>query len=375
MKYILVVIIIFGSSLMPDNKLSAQIEKIYFLKGKVGERDMAIKMLIYDEVSERHITYFFMDDKRDKFLKGKVDGNFWFFSSGGEENESSRHGITLKIRPGADGDWSGTWTEGGKSFDINLKKIVHDSISSEFDHLQYIKEQDPYQRYKLSGISFRKTKSKKYTRELMCDWYEERESGITFFRLRSIKNEINLISINAALETINLSAVQSYFSLSQNRIDSKIKTTISYLSNELLSFTIVSENTYSNLKTSQTRQPYNYDIKEARPIDLEYLLKFDPEDKKINTEDLEKLYKYRKEVFAPKLIELLNSLYPEKMKNAPCNLNEVDRWVFPAWSLTKKGISFGSFIADVCNVQEWAVLSYEILNPFLQPKYSLEAKK
>jgi len=375
MKHILVVMIFLGSSLIPGNKLLAQIEKIYFLKGKVGKRDMAIKMVVYDDVSERHITYFFMDDKGDKLLKGKFDGNFWVFSSSGEENDPSRYGIMLKIRTSADGAWSGTWSEGGKSVAINLKKIVPDSIPSEFNYLQYVKEQDPYQRYKLSGISFHKKRSKKYTKELMCDWYEERESGITFFRLRSIKNKINLVPINAALETVNLSAVQSYFSLNQNRIDSKIKTTISYLSNELLSFKIVSENTYSNLKTLQTRQPYNYDIKEAMPVDLECLLRFDPEDKKINNEDLEKLYKYRKEVFAPKLFELLTSLYPEKMKSDECDLNKVERWVFPAWSLTKKGISFGFFTADVCDVQDWAILPYEVLKQFIQPKYLLQASK
>jgi len=94
-------------------------------------------------------------------------------------------------------------------------------------------------------------------------------------------------------------------------------------------------------------------------------------DKKPSTSDVQKIYEYRKYVFAPKIFSMLKTLYPDKMKNTVCGLNKVDTWAVPAYAVTKKGLLVGFFPSGNCSILDWAIIPYKSLTPYLEKKYSL----
>ncbi len=70
---------------------------------------------------------------------------------------------------------------------------------------------------------------------------------------------------------------------------------------------------------------------------------------------------------------MLKTLYPDKMKNTLCELNKVETWVIPAYALTKKGLLFGFFPSGNCSIQDWAIIPFKNITPYLEKKYSLNA--
>lgn len=350
------------------------VEKMYFLKGKVGENEIVLRMLCYDEMPTRFVHYFFLNDKKDHYLVGRQKDKFWNFTPGekGGGNSIKQSGV-LNIAENKNGLWNGTWTDSsGKTWNLILSAIIADSIHSNFSQLLFIKELDPYESYRLSTISFSKTKSEKRTDGLYCDWYQEKESGISFFRLRSTNKMRNADSVNSALETTHLSLVERYFQYVPQKTTTKVETALRYLTNELVSFRIVSTTSFSETKTSQVRELFTLDVESGQPVALEDILWFDKTAAKPPADDLYKIYKYRKNVFAPNVFALLRELYPLEMKNDSCGINKEETWTLPEWNLTSKGIALSFRTPEQCGVESWAVIPYKKLEPFMEKKYRLQ---
>lgn len=373
MKRITALVLVFlAFSFTKSGELLAHVEKTYYLKGEVGERNIAIKMLCYDESPIRYIYYFFEDAKKDRFLAGKLKDKLWTFKPEvpqGKYNVKPESALTIEETK--NGVWKGTWTDStGKVWDLVLRPIIADSISPKFSYLPFVIELDPYESYRLSTINFSKTRTEKLTPELWCDWYLEKESRISFFRLRSNNSRLKTDSINASLETINLSLIQKHFAFKPEKTDTKVETNLLYLTDELVSFKILSTITFSALKTSQERESFTFDIQSGQQINLEDIVWFDKANSRPPSDDLYKIYKYRKSIFAPKIFTLLQELYPDKMKSDSCGLNKVETWALLSWNLTKKGIVFSTF--NHCNDLDWAVIPFEKLTPFMEKKYHLK---
>jgi|GEM_PF-1003576 len=375
MKYIFISLIIVLSCL-PAAKVLAHVERTFYLQGKLGKRAVAIKMLCYDEMPIRHIHYFFQDDKRDRYLVGKLMAGYWHFEA--EENETkvvSGQG-NLRIIETENKNWKGTWSDSsGKRYDIILTPLLPDSTSSQNGDIPFAKEMDPYEAYRISTIGFEKIKSEKVTKELQCDWYSEKETGTIFFRLHSAKENINTDSINATLKSMNLALVTEKFKYKPDRIAIKNETTILYLTDELLSLQILATTTTTSGKTVQTKQLITLDIKNGEEVNLEDLIWFDNKENKPPANDLFKIYQYRKKFFAHKIFGLLNDLYPTQMKTDVCGINQVDTWILPVWALTHTGITFSFRASEQCDIIDWAVIPYHKLEPFMEKQYHLRGLK
>jgi hypothetical protein len=376
-KHTLVTVLaFFAVSFTRSGELSAHVEQTYYLQGKIGQRAIAIKMLCYDEMPVRQVYYFFQDAKKDHFLTGKLKDGVWnFIAEAQQEKAGARPEIALNIRENKKGIWTGTWTDSiGKSTDIVLNPMQPDSISSKFSYLTFVKELDPYESYRLSQVAFTKTNTEKRTKDLMCDWYIEKESGVSFFRLRSSNKKLNTNNINAALETTHLSLVQKYFAFQREKVDTKVETSLTYLSNELVSFKVLSMSILKSSKSVTNRELFTLDVNSGQPANLEDIIWLDSAASKPPMDDLYKIYKYRKSVFAPKVFQLLQKLYPAKMKLDSCHINKVDSWILPAWMLTNNGIALSFQTPDDCNALNWAIIPYKNVGPFMQGKYHLKSK-
>lgn len=376
-KVFVLILVSIGMTLLPVNKLHAHVEKTYFLKGKVGTRDLAIKMQCYDEMPTRKIHYFFQDNKQDRYMTGYFMLGFWRFVSGETDVKGNlKHEGTLDIVENTHGVWKGKWTDGlGNDFDVVLSPILADSMPSQFGDLLFIKEMDAYEAYRLSDIKLVKIKTEKLTKELEANWYLEEESGISFFRIRSVNDHINTDNINATLKNINLSMLQAHFRYDPTRTAEKVGTTFQYISDELISIQIISTVAYAANIPLQTQQLVTLDIKTGEQANLEDIVWFDEKETAPEPSNLYGIFKYRKRVFAPKIFSLLQQIYPNEMMSDSCGINNVETWVLPVWNLTNKGILFSFRPSEHCNLIDWAIVPYEKLKPFIGKKYHLLTKK
>jgi hypothetical protein len=376
MKYILVfVLAYFAPSLMKSGELMAHISKIIYLQGKVGERTLVIKMMCFDESPVRDMTYFFDDAKKDCFFKGRIMGNAWrFYSEPVAANQAPENKEELLIGESKGGLWKGYWLDSaGKKTNLILNPIS--SIpASKFNYFSQMNDLDSYDAYKISKINLTKGKIGQKLKNVSIDWFLEKESGISFFRLRSLNKKLKVDSLNVALETMHLALIQNYFHLRPDRKEVNVSAEILYLTKDLISFKIISNSVFKAQNPSKSQQLVTLDIQTGRQIDLESLVWFGKKtDKKPSANDVQKTYEYRKYVFASKIFSMLQTLYPDKMKNAACGINKVDTWAVPTYAVTKKGLLLGFFPSGNCSILDWAIIPYQSLTPYLEKKYSLSA--
>lgn len=351
----------------------AHVDKTYFLQGKVGEKTVALKIKCYYESPVRYMNYFFEDDKMDCYLEGNLIGNTWQFTSIDNQKEE----INLVIKEDQDGSWKGYWREGsGKKIKVVLKPILVDPDSKYF-YFSQNKEFDLYDAYKISILSLDKIKTEKVSKNFALDWYLEKGSGITFFRLHNKNQKIILDSINNTLENLQLTLIHDYFHLNPNRESLNIQTEILYFNEELISFKLIENKpikTQSPFKTQnqlKTQQLISLDLHNGQQIDLEKIVWFDEKNEKPDKNNISQIYEYRKKVFAPKIFSILNELYPQRIKSSDCDLDKESTWTLPDFALTKQGLLFSFSNSTICNFMDWAIIPYEKLAPYLEKKYIL----
>ncbi|MGQ7945365.1 hypothetical protein [Flavobacterium sp. WC2509] len=376
MKYILVfVLAYFAPSFMKSGEVLAHISKILYLQGKVGERTLVVKMLCYDESPIRDMTYFFDDAKKDCFFKGRIMGNAWRFYSepvtGTEAPESKEE---LLIAENKNGSYKGYWLDvAGKKINVNLNPITN-VPTSKFNYFSQNNDLDLYDAYKISKVNLTKGKTEKTLKNVSIDWFKEKESGVSFFRLRSLNKKLKVDSLNIALENMHLSLLLNYFRSRTERKELKVSTEILYLTKDLISFKILSSSASKTQNSPKSQQLAVLSIKSGKQIDLESIVWFGKKtDKRPSANDVQETYEYRKYIFASKIFSILKTLYPEKMKNTACGLNKAETWAVPSYAMTKKGLLLGFFPSGSCNILDWAIIPYKSLTPYLEKKYSLSA--
>lgn len=365
---LLVIIAFFATSFTRGGLAWAHIDKIIYLQGKVGERNLVLKIKCYNESPIRYLNYYFEEEKMEGYLEGNLIGNAWQFSSVEKDKEERN----LVIKEQENGSWIGFWREGSNpKINLVLKTIVVDP-ESKFKKYWQEKELDLYDAYKISILKLEKTKTEKISPNFNLDWYQEKESQISLFRLRSENKKLVLDSINTALESLQLSLIQNYFRLNPINEIKDIQAELSYFNEELISFHIVSKVSIKKQEPVIGYQPFNLDLKSGQSIPLESIVWFDPKNPIPPANEVYEVYQYRKNTFAPMVFSLIKKSYPEKLQTSPCELNKEESWVAPDFILTPQGIQFSYPASANCSDMDWAVLPYQTITNFLQKKYSFQ---
>lgn len=367
-SHLILIFIFFISSFTGGAKIEAHVDKTYFLQGKVDEKTIVIKIKCYFESPVRYLNYFFVEEKRDNYLEGNLTGNAWNFTS--TDNQQERN---LVIREEKDGSWKGFWREGAdKKINLILTPIVINSESKYYYYAQN-KELDLYDAYKISILNLEKTKTEKISKHFTLNWYLEKESNISLFRLESETKKIKLDSMNAILENIQLSLIHTYFQYNPNRESLTFQPQITLLNETLLSFKLISNTILKNQNPIKTQQAFVLNLQNGAPIALEDIIWFDEKNAKPDANAISETYEYRKNLFAPKIVTILSELYPQQMQSNECNVNKEATWAIPNFILTEKGIQFSFSNSASCNLMDWAIIPYEKLTPYLQKKYKINA--
>ncbi|GEL10288.1 hypothetical protein FGL01_10270 [Flavobacterium glycines] len=294
-------------------------------------------------------------------------GNTWNFTS----TDNQKKEISLVIKEEKDGNWKGFWREGAnKKINLILSPIVINLDSKYYSYSQN-KELDLYDAYKISILNLEKTKTEKISKHFTLNWYLEKESNISLFRLESETKKIKPDSINTVLENIQLSLIHTYFQYNPNRENLTFQPQITLLNETLLSFKLISNTILKNQNPVKTQQAFVLNLQNGVPIALEDIIWFDEKNAKPDANAISETYEYRKKLFAPKVFAILNELYPEKMQSNNCDLNKVSTWAIPNFAITKQGILFSFNHSPTCDFIDWAIIPFEKLTPYLQKKYKL----
>lgn len=343
----------------------AHVEKTYFLQGKIGNELMTLKMLCYDEMPTRHLFYYWMNDKKDQYLKGNFFEGQWHFKND-EIGAADLIRNKLDISENSDGTWLGFWTDStGKRQEIILQPHLKDTLSTFYNQISSLAELDLYEQYRLTHISFTKVPVINSAGHLLVDTYKENNTGIAFFRVRFANKQQKSDSVNMALENIHLSIVQEFFKYHPGKKNSETDFKILYLSDDLVSFKITSSTSPVSDSAVPLQQFITLNVHSGKPVDLEELVWFDNEKNKPAEGDLFATYKYRKVFFAPKIFGLLTNIYPQQMKSNSCGINNFENWALVEWSLRSNGLAIAPREAKRCNVSDWAIIPYETLKPFI----------
>lgn len=349
----------------------SHVEKIYYLKGKIGSKDAALKIYCYDEIKTRYLTYFYVDEKTDQHRAGEMKNNFWEFAPiNSRQKEASNSKDIFYLSEKKRGEWSGYYIKAGDTLQIKLEEFSTKSFTHKYAYLDFVKELDPYESYRLSGLSFSATKKMQITREMECQWFVERESGIELFRITDTRKKLNTDSLNKTLLALHLSLIKNCFSFGHNTKSINTSVLLHFINKQYVSFKILTQTEDFILSATNYRQLFTFNVSTGNPLNLEDLVWF--EKGTAPTEDPEKLLHYRQKVFAPKLLSILTQLYPKQIQNTNCDLNKPETWQFPVWGLTEKGLAIGSVIISECDMLNWAVLPYSKLAPFLNKNFRLE---
>lgn len=347
----------------PCGKLWAHVDKVFFLKSKLGNKSIAIKMLNYDETRTRHLYYYFTNERKDHFLTGTYQNKTWLFTN----NAST---VTLTIADSNNDTWQALYNDStGLKTALSFTTLTAEDCGKNFSHLPYIVELDPYERFRLSSVHFTPTNTTKLNKQLSCNWVKDAPSGISFFRLQHHLKNVNTDSINAALETIHLTYLQQYYTYNATRSNMQVATTILYHNNALISFNTTATTTSKQQPTQTNRQLLTLNINNGLQVNLEDIIWCDSAANQLDASNLFSVYKYRKNVFAPAIFKLLQQRYPSQMQSSQCNINQVASWALPDWCLTNKGLALGFRNEENCEVFSWAILPYSSLSPYITKAY------
>lgn len=366
-SHLILILIFFISCFTGAAKIAAHVDKTYFLQGKVDEKTIVLKIKCFNESPVRYLNYFFIEEKTDNYLEGNPMGNTWNFTS----TDNQKKEISLVIKEEKDGNWKGSWREGAnKKINVILSPIVINTDSKYYSYSQN-KELDLYDAYKISILNLEKTKTEKVSKHFTLNWYLEKESNISLFRLESENKKIKPDSINTILENIQLSLIHTYFQYNPNRESLTFQPQITLLNETLISFKLIANTILKNQNPVKTQQAFTLNLQNGQQITLEDIVWFDEKNTKPDANAISETYEYRKKLFAPKIFTILNELYPQQMQSNECNVNKEATWAIPNFILTEKGIQFSFSNSATCNLMDWATIPYEKLRPYLQKKYNL----
>lgn len=362
MKRVLVTIV----ALITASLLHAQIT---ILEGTIGNYPIVMEIRAFDSTLVE-INYFYVKHRKTITLSGKLkrEGGV---SASSMDDESAAKADIEKFELRNSGDvYTGLWSLDKKRLPVKLKVISINPLKNPYGELDYVKKQwkeSPYNYVLISGLLFNKdsvSKSNGYS----IDWYKEKHTGVPMIQVRNDNNDPAITILNTDLKEI---ALKSCIDASSCYNPSGEEEYTMILSSVFINGKVFSMNTcvsqYCGGAYADTGcEGYNLDLSINGQINIQDILFENDEDS----------------VFARRIVELLEELYPGRMKKeldeTACDYTETYGWEHPNWFFTDKGLHIGPafpHVMAVCNEPEWAIIPYAIVNKYKNPACTIQLPK
>lgn len=373
MKLKLQILFIFLFSLHSE-LIMAHREDFYFLYGKLGDRTIALKIEGYEEVW--FAKYYFMDEKKDIFLKGKCDSTSCVFNRMGWDQKKGKELITetFKIHELPDHTWEGEWKDNKrKRIKVKLYRIEKDSIHHNFSGA-FLEKLDPYSYLRSSDVIFEPTGKTDKINGVEIEWRKEPNTGISIFRFKNGLNEEHKESGNEFLDSLHLKEFENYCTCTSLSYPGEyaFSSTPTYADPRLCSFkSSTSMDCQGNYKSHQESY-ITFSLRDKKQITIDQFLSFG--ETKFPAPESTEWYQYRYKSFGTKLRNVLSQVHENKLQSssASCDYTNEKAWQFPNWYMSPEGVHVGAVFPGVdrsCDQGGWFVLPYTFIGEFMNPDY------
>lgn len=350
------------------------------LKGKIGAYPVVMQLDSFDD-TVAFARYFYENKKKDIELNGSMskDGSITVICYNNYDGNFDKSSEKIQLRKTKNG-YTGTWSTTQKTLPVTLSFLSIDSIKNPFSSyasLQQMKTESPLDYVRTAGLLFIKDSTSKKNGYYL-DWYHEKYSGISLFRLRKETMTAAIRKINEQLLEAQLSGSNNALACTSSGGGTEYDQTIDhlFLNNSVLSVDISTGYDCGGAHPDFSFSALNFDLSTGEAVKLDDILWFG---KTIVKEDSDEWYGYRDSVFAPKVVELLQQLYPQQMKytedEEECNYADPGVWDFPNWYFTDKGLYLGAYFARVarsCDDPGWSVIPYRVVKKYIKPSLKIE---
>lgn len=270
----------------------------------------------------------------------------------------------LVLTPTKDGYLGTLHTHAGRSFGVRLHGAAPVAARDLPDGADTAQPSDPYERQRLKGLRLQAQKAEVIGGRHIR-WYVEPVTDMRLFRIESGYPAPIMAKINHGLSVFQWSAIAEAFGCAGYDGRPGVSGGVQappFLSNDYVSIAWSSEwscmgAAHPDFGTSSI----SFDAHSGRELRLADLLWFGgskpPATDKAIADD------YASAIFAPRLVALLQSLYPRHMaaNDNDCDYTDPGVWDAPSWYLTPKGLYVGAYFpraARVCDSPEWSVIPY-----------------
>ena len=349
----------------------AHIEKLFFLKGTLGDKPIGMRIEMEDNFW--HGEYFFADTKKNIVFKGECDSNTYNLSVYRLNKVLNKEEAveTFYLTENSDHSWNGTWKSAGKELKVELKPIEVSSVPHKFKDLGAVRQLDPYSYLRTSDLEFKEIKTKKIN-GITVQWLREKVSGIAFIRIKKGLPEAELKKVNDLLTGVHLNTVEGSFWCGSALVEGSytFDHSISLLNKNVLSLNTVLASDCQGTGVESFSRNLTIDIEKGEEVSFEDLFFAGQGDiPKVNSGQW---YNYRYETFGKLIHKMLLELYPEKLKSTEgdCSLNKDEAWQFPQWRLAPQGVYMKASLPDYlqCKAREEFLIPYSKLESIRKRK-------
>lgn len=342
--------------------------------GTLGKMPILMEL---ETSSAEHISgrYFYQKYRKDLVLSGIKDGETLVLDEGELYDETApRPKIHLNIEPHRlFGDWSNGQ---GKTLKIELVEAKPPAIPADtLPYLAKLHDTEPYEYLRLQGLKLKQGKTETFN-GYSLQWWSEPQTKLTMFEVISGYTPEARDRINQRLMERMWREVVAYYGCLAGGSDTSSIQTITPLliTPSLISANVETEARCGGPHPDYSESPINLDAKTGKFLTLDDVL-WVGQGKPLHYEELndeqspdarEVYSEYRTKEFAPWLVGQLHKLHPDQIPGSDenCAYGEEDRWPFPTWYFTEKGIKLGPYFSHAeapCAYVEWNVLPYNLI--------------
>ncbi|WP_156326205.1 MULTISPECIES: hypothetical protein [Pseudomonas] len=353
--------------------------------GTLGTQSIVLELdrAVPEDVSGR---YFYVKHHHDLQLTGSIQGTRIQLVEGHEPAPEA--GIdslpTLALWPAAQGGLQGEWqSPQGKRLPITLLPARLPQVPSGADPFLARQYTDsPYEYLRLMQLPL-KPGELEHFQGYPLRWLSEPSSGISLFVIEDGYPAQQLTRLNQLLRARLSSDVVAYHQcMLLGRPGGYYRQTVTprFMSNALLSVSIVQDYSCDGTPMLPTDAPFNLAVESGKELTLDdvlwvgegkpfhYEYQPGPNPEQFATVSFGAYVDYRSRTFAPWLLGQLKQLYPQHMLGEVgedgCDYAQAQVWQMPTWRFTPEGIQFDPVFDSVqrhCRGVGWAVLPYRIV--------------
>jgi hypothetical protein len=334
-------------------------------------------------------SYFYEKYRQDIPLRGDADANGVRLESGTYGEDADRFALLR------DGDgFKGSFVHGkSKPLPVELHVVAPGSVPDPLPGIAFESPLPDYERLRLAGLRFVPGKEEALEGGFRIRWATEPLSGISMFHVVAGYPDAAMAAINRIIDRDAYSSLMQHFGCANGdggSGDEWTEVTSHYLTARLVSYAVSSSwSCYGAAHPDFGVNGTTIDAANGRELSLEDVYWLGSGDKPKPESDA--WYDYRRDVFAPAVVELFQRLYPGRVSAHDesgegegasegkdtdqdpdvCDYSDPSVWDFADWYLTDAGLHLGAYfarVARVCDDPDWADIPYAILaknNPAL----------